>query len=214
MEAAEEDLEFVAGSFQVKGSPTKAMTIQAVAFEAFTAHDLPEGLEPNLTAEASYDPVNFTFPFGAHIAVVDVDTETGEVRLERYIAVDDCGNQVNPLIVEGQVHGGVVQGAAQALFEEAVYDGAGNLLTASMLDYLVPSAAELPSLELGTTVTPTPVNAMGVKGVGEAGTIGAAPAVMNAIIDALAPFGVRALDMPASPQRIWDAIRAAAGDDR
>ena len=214
MEAAEEDLEFVAGSFQVKGSPAKAMTIQAIAFAAFTAHDLPEGLEPNLTAEASYDPLNFTFPFGAHIAVVDVDTETGEVRLARYIAVDDCGNQVNPLIVEGQVHGGVVQGAAQALFEEAVYDDAGNLLTASMLDYLVPSAAELPSLELGTTVTPTPVNAMGVKGVGEAGTIGAAPAVMNAIIDALAPFGVRALDMPASPQRIWDAIRASTGDDR
>ena len=133
------------------------------------------------------------------------------MRLQRYIAVDDCGNQVNPLIVEGQVHGGVVQGAAQALFEEAVYDAAGNLLTASMLDYLVPSAAELPSLELGTTVTPTPVNAMGVKGVGEAGTIGSAPAVMNAIIDALAPFGVTALDMPASPQRVWDAIRGAGG---
>jgi carbon-monoxide dehydrogenase large subunit len=214
MEAAEDDLEFVAGSFQVKGSPANAMTIQAIAFAAFTAHDLPEGLEPNLTAEASYDPLNFTFPFGAHIAVVDVDTETGDVRLVRYIAVDDCGNQVNPLIVEGQVHGGVVQGAAQALFEEAVYDGAGNLLTASMMDYLVPSAAELPSLELGTTVTPTPVNAMGVKGVGEAGTIGAAPAVMNAIIDALAPLGVTALDMPASPQRVWDAISAANGHAR
>ncbi len=214
MEAAEDDLEFVAGSFQVKGSPANAMTIQAIAFAAFTAHDLPEGLEPNLTAEASFDPLNFTFPFGAHIAVVDVDTETGDVRLVRYIAVDDCGNQVNPLIVEGQVHGGVVQGAAQALFEEALYDGAGNLLTASMLDYLVPSAAELPSFELGTTVTPTPVNAMGVKGVGEAGTIGATPAVMNAVIDALAPYGVTALDMPASPQRVWDAISAANGDAR
>jgi len=195
----------------VRGTPARAMPIQAVAFEAFTAHNLPDGLEPNLTADASYDPVNFTFPFGVHVAVVEVDGETGRVTLSRYVAVDDCGNQINPLIVEGQVHGGVVQGVAQALFEEAVFDEAGQLRTANLADYLVPSAAELPSLELGTTVTPTGVNALGVKGVGEAGTIGAAPAVMNAVIDALAPLGVTDLEMPASPQRVWEAIRRANG---
>src|SRR5206468_8733126 len=130
---------------------------------AFTAHNLPEGVEPNLTADASYDPLNFTFPFGVHIAVVEVDEETGSVTLQRYVAVDDCGNQINPLIVEGQIEGGIVQGVAQALWEEAVVDEHGNPLTASLVDYLVPSAAELPSFELGTTVTPTPVNAMGVK---------------------------------------------------
>jgi carbon-monoxide dehydrogenase large subunit len=209
MEAAEDDLEFVNGAFQVRGAPAKSMSIQAVALEAFLAHDLPDGVEPNLTEDASYDPVNFTFPFGTHIAVVEVDEETGLVELVRYIAVDDCGRQINPLIVEGQLHGGVAQGAAQALWEEAVCDDAGNLLTSSLADYLVPSAAELPSFELGSTVTPTPVNALGVKGVGEAGTIGAAPAVMNAVLDALAPFGVTRLDMPASPQRVWDAIQAA-----
>ncbi len=187
LEAAEEDLEFVDGTFRVRGTPTRVLPIQAIAFEAFTAHDLPDGIEPNLTASASYDPENFTFPFGAHIAVVEVDEETGDVALLRYIAVDDCGNQVNPLIVEGQVHGGVVQGVAQALFEEAVYDEAGQLRTASLADYLVPSAAEMPSLELGHTVTPSPVTPMGVKGVGEAGTIGAAPAVINAVVDALSP---------------------------
>jgi carbon-monoxide dehydrogenase large subunit len=214
MEAAEEDLEYVTGQFQVRGNPTKAMPIQAIAFEAFTAHNLPDGIEPNLTADASYDPVNFTFPFGVHVAVVEVDEETGRVELVRYVAVDDCGNQVNPLIVEGQVHGGVTQGIAQALWEEAVCDDTGNLLTTSLVDYLVPTAAELPSFELGTTVTPTPVNPMGVKGVGEAGTIGAAPAVMNAVFDALAPLGVTRLDMPASPQRVWDAIRTAKEGSR
>jgi carbon-monoxide dehydrogenase large subunit len=209
MEASEADLEFVNGAFQVRGAPAKAMSIQAIALEAFLAHDLPEGLEPNLTEDASYDPINFTFPFGTHIAVVEIDEDTGLVELLRYIAVDDCGRQINPLIVEGQVHGGVAQGVAQALWEEAVCDDAGNLLTSSLADYLVPSAAELPSFELGSTVTPTPVNALGVKGVGEAGTIGAAPAVMNAVLDALAPFGVTRLDMPASPQRVWEAIQAA-----
>jgi carbon-monoxide dehydrogenase large subunit len=185
------------------------MPIQAIAFEAFTGHNLPDHIEPNLTASASYDPANFTFPFGVHIAVVAVDTDTGEVELVRYIAVDDCGNQVNPMIVEGQVHGGVVQGVAQALFEEAVYDEAGQLRTASLADYLVPSAAEVPSLELGSTVTPSPVTPMGVKGVGEAGTIGAAPAVINAIVDALAPLGVTDMPMPASPERVWRIIQDA-----
>jgi carbon-monoxide dehydrogenase large subunit len=209
MEVSGSDLEFVDGQFRVMGTPTRAFTIQEAAFAAFTAHDLPEGLEPNLTSDASYDPTNFTFPFGVHIAVVDVDEETGNVELRRYVAVDDCGNQVNPLIVEGQVHGGVIQGIAQALWEEARYDENGSLRTASMTDYLVPSAAEAPHLELDSTVTPSPTTAMGVKGIGEAGTIGATPAVMNAVVDALGPLGVADIDMPASPERVWAAIQEA-----
>lgn len=208
LEVAENDIDFSGGSFAVKGSPDKVMTLQEVAFEAFTAHDLPEGVEPNLTEQTTWDPPNFTFPFGTHVAVVEVDTETGEVRLISYAAVDDCGNQVNPLIVQGQVHGGVVQGAAQALWEEAVYDADGNLVSTSLADYLVPSPAEVPSIQTSSTVTPSPTNPMGVKGVGEAGTIGATPTVMNAVIDALSPFGITDLDMPASPQRVWEALQA------
>ena len=190
------------------------MAIQAVAFEAFTAHDLPDGMEPNLNGDVTWDPPNFTFPFGVHIAVVEIDEETGEVELVRYVAVDDCGNQVNPLIVEGQVHGGVVQGVAQALWEEGVYDADGNLLTSTLLDYLVPSAADVPSIELGHTVTPSPTNPMGVKGIGEAGTIAAAPTVMNAVVDALSPHGITDIDMPASPRRVWEAIdRPKEGPD-
>ena len=211
LEAAEGDLEFVDGEFRVRGTPTRAMAIQAVAFEAFTAHNLPDGMEPNLDGDITWDPPNFTFPFGVHIAVVEIDEETGRVELVRYVAVDDCGNQVNPLIVEGQVHGGVVQGAAQALWEEAVYDADGNLLSSTLLDYLVPSAAEVPSIELGHTVTPSPTNPMGVKGIGEAGTIAATPTVMNAVVDALSPYGITDIDMPASPQRVWEAITAARG---
>ena len=209
LEAAEEDVEYAAGSFSVKGSPDRAMPLAAVAFEAFTAHNLPDGLEPNLEASSHFDPTNFTFPFGTHLAVVEIDTETGGVRLLRYVAVDDCGNQINPLIVEGQVHGGIVQGAAQALWEEAVYDEEANLVSATLMDYLVPSAAEVPSLETATTVTPSPSNPMGVKGIGEAGTIGSAPAVINAIVDALSPYGVTNIEMPASPQRIWRTIKEA-----
>ncbi len=206
LECAEEDLEFANGTFSVRGSADKAMPLAAIAFAAFTAHNLPDGMEPNLEAHTTYDPPNFSWPFGTHIAVVEVDTETGAVTLQRYIAVDDCGNQVNPLIVEGQVHGGVVQGVAQALFEEAVYDTDGNLRTATLADYLVPSAADVPAIETAHTITPSPTNPLGVKGIGEAGTIGAAPAVINAIVDALSPFGVRDITMPASPQRVWEAI--------
>jgi carbon-monoxide dehydrogenase large subunit len=209
LEVAEDDLEFVDGSFSVRGSPDRAMAIGAVAFEAFSAHNLPDGMEPNLSAECSWDPPNFTFPFGTHVCVVEVDEETGAVEILDYIAVDDCGNQINPLIIEGQVHGGIVQGAAQALFEEAVYDGAGNLLTSTLAEYLVPSAAEFPSFTLGSTVTPSPTNPLGVKGVGEAGTIAAAPAVVNAVLDALAHLGVTDIAMPASPQRVWRAIAEA-----
>jgi carbon-monoxide dehydrogenase large subunit len=211
LEAAEEDVEFAGGQFAVRGSPDRAMPLATVAFEAFTAHNLPDGMEPNLEASSHFDPTNFTFPFGTHLAVVEVDTETGGVRLDRYIAVDDCGNQINPLIVEGQIQGGIVQGAAQALWEEAIYDQEGNLMSASLIDYLVPSSAELPSFEMASTVTPSPSNPLGVKGIGEAGTIAATPAVINAVVDALAPLGIQDIPMPASPQRVWQAI-TSAGD--
>jgi carbon-monoxide dehydrogenase large subunit len=211
LEADEADLEFVGGTFSVKGSPDKAMPLAAIAFEAFTAHNLPDGLEPNLEAHTTYDPPNFSWPFGTHICTVEVDTETGQVEVLQYVAVDDCGVRVNPLIVEGQVHGGVIQGLAQALFEEAVHDGDGNLKNGSLIEYLVPAASEVPSLTLGHTVTPSPTNQLGVKGIGEAGTIGAAPAVINAVVDALSHLGVRDMPMPASPNTVWAAIQSAIG---
>jgi carbon-monoxide dehydrogenase large subunit len=209
LEASEDDVELSAGELSVRGTPAKAMALQAVAFEAFSAHDLPDGMEPNLTATVTYDPPNFVFPFGTHVAVVEVDEETGAVDLLDYAAVDDCGPQVNPMIVEGQLHGGIVQGVAQALWEEAVYDDDGNLRNATMVDYCMPSAAEVPSFKLDHTVTPSPTNPLGVKGIGEAGTIGSAPAVINAIVDALSPFGITDMAMPAHPQRVWEAIQAA-----
>jgi carbon-monoxide dehydrogenase large subunit len=209
MEVAEGDLEFANGAFAVRGSPDRSMPLAGVAFAAFQAHNLPDGMEPNLTAETSYDPPNFTFPFGTHVCVVEVDEETGQVQLLNYVAVDDCGNQINPLIVEGQVHGGIVQGLAQALFEEAAFDENGNLLTSTLADYLVPSAAEMPSLVLDNTVTPSPSNPLGAKGIGEAGTIASAQAAINAIVDALRPLGVTDIRMPASPQRVWAAIQEA-----
>jgi carbon-monoxide dehydrogenase large subunit len=209
LEIAPEDLEFREGTFRARGTPERAMPLAAVAFEAFTAHNLPDGLEPNLEASAHFDPPNFTFPFGTHVSVVEVDTETGAVVLRSYAAVDDCGHQVNPLIVEGQVHGGIAQGVAQALFEEAVYDDEGNLRTSTFVDYLVPAASELPSFSTGSTVTPSPTNLLGVKGVGEAGTIGSAPCVINAICDALSGFGIDDIAMPATPERVWRAIEEA-----
>jgi len=211
LEAAEDDLEFADGTFSVRGTPTAQVGLAAIAFAAFTAHDLPDGMEPNLEAQATWDPPNFTFPFGTHVAVVEVDTETGSVHLRDYVAVDDCGNQVNPLIVEGQVHGGIVQGLGQALWEEAVHDADGNPSNVTFADYLIPGASELPSFTLGTTVTPSPTNPMGVKGIGEAGTIASAPALVNAIVDALTPFGVTAIEMPCTPERIWSALQDARG---
>jgi carbon-monoxide dehydrogenase large subunit len=213
MEAAEEDLEFEQGAFTVRGSPDHSMPLAAVAFEAFTAHNLPDGMEPNLEAQVTYDPPNFSWPFGTHICVVEVDEETGAVDVVKYVAVDDCGNQINPLIVEGQVHGGVIQGMAQALYEEAVYDDDGNLTTSTLADYLVPAASDVPSITTGSTITPSPTNPLGVKGVGEAGTIGAAPAVINAVVDALSHLGVTDITMPASPETVWSAIQQA-GDNR
>jgi aerobic carbon-monoxide dehydrogenase large subunit len=211
LEVSEDDLEFESGEFKVKGTPSKSMAIGAVAWEAFTAHNLPDGLDPNLAEEVTYDPPNFTFPFGTHVCVVEVDEETGAVDLQQYAAVDDCGNQINPLVVEGQLHGGIVQGVAQALFEEAVYDEDGLLKNPTLADYLVPSAAEFPSIKMDSTVTPSPTNPLGVKGVGEAGTIGSAPCVINAIVDALIHKGITDIEMPASPERVWAALRGNGG---
>ena len=170
---------------------------------------MPKDVEPGLEASAFFDPPNFVYPFGAHIAVVRVDAETGEIALERYIAVDDCGRVINPMIVEGQIHGGIVQGIGQALWEGAIYDEEGQLLTGSMMDYALPRASHFPNFELAMTETPTNVNPLGVKGIGETGTIASTPAVYNAVADALAPLGVKKIDMPLTPERVWRAIREA-----
>ncbi|GDX32549.1 carbon-monoxide dehydrogenase large subunit [Actinomycetes bacterium] len=209
LECSASDLEFINGSFQVKGDPSKSQALGAVAFEAFTAHNLPPGVEPTLQAEATIDPVDFSYPHGTHLAAMEVDTETGQVKVRKYVCVDDVGMQVNPMIVEGQVHGGVAQGIAQALFEGAEYDEDGNLLTASLADYLIPSAADLPSFDTGTTVTPSTTHPLGTKGVGEAGTIASTPAIINGIVDALRHLGVTDVAMPASPQTVWRTIQAA-----
>ncbi len=211
LECSASDLEFVNGSFQVKGDPSKSQALGAVAFEAFTAHNLPPGVEPTLQAEATIDPEDFSYPHGTHLAALEVDTETGQVKLRKYVCVDDVGMQVNPMIVEGQVHGGVAQGIAQALFEGAEYDDDGNLLTASLADYLIPSAADLPSFETGSTVTPSTTHPLGTKGVGEAGTIASTPAIINGIVDALRHLGVTDVAMPAAPQTVWRAIQTAKG---
>jgi carbon-monoxide dehydrogenase large subunit len=208
LEAAEDDLEYAEGRFSVKGSPERGMTVTEAGFAAWTAHNLPDGMEPGLEATYVYDPPNFSWPSGAHLAVVEVDTETGAADLVRYVAVDDVGSVINPMIVDGQVHGGIAQGVAQALFEEAIYDEDGSLLTGSLVNYLVPSAAELPSFELDRTETPSPTNPLGVKGVGETGAIASPAAVMNAVVDALAPYGVEDVAMPATPERVWRAIEA------
>ena len=202
----EDELDYDAGTFS---TPDAAVTIKELSFSAWSAHDIPAGFEPGLEATAVYDPPNFSWPGGAHAAVVEVDTETGSIDLIRYVAVDDVGKVVNPAIVDGQIHGGIAQGVAQALFEEAVYDEDGSLLTSSMTNYLVPSAAELPRFELDRTETPSPTNPLGVKGVGETGAIASPAAVMNAVADALAPFGVTDIDMPATPERVWRALEEA-----
>ena len=207
LESAEEDVVADHGRFFVKGSPDRARTLREVAFAAYGG-DLPEGMEHGLEATAYFDPPNFTWPFGAHVCAVEVDRETGDVDVWKYVAVDDCGTVINPMVVEGQVQGGIVQGLGQALYEEAVYDDVtGHLKTSTLLDYLVPTAGEVPTLVLDSTVTPSPTNELGVKGVGEAGTIPATAAVINAICDALAPLGVEHVDMPASPLRLWRLAR-------
>jgi aerobic carbon-monoxide dehydrogenase large subunit len=212
LEVAEEDLEWKEGKFQVAGAPDKAKTIPEIAFSAWTAHALPADVEPGLFASAVWDPPNFTFPSGAHICVVEVDPDTGLTRIVRYVAVDDCGNIINPMIVDGQVMGGVAQGIAEALYEEARYDENGTLLTGNMTTYRIPSPAELPGFTLDRTVTPSSTNPMGVKGIGEAGTIAAPPAVLNAVADALRPVGVEFIDLPASAERVWQAIQQAGAN--
>ncbi len=192
-----------------KRDPKKSMSFGDAVGAAYTAKNLPPGVEPGLEATHFYEPSNFTFPFGTHVAVVEVDPETGDVKLRQYIAADDCGNVINPLLVEGQLQGGIVQSIGQVFFEEAIYDEQGQLLTGELMDYAIPRASDLPWIETYGTVTPTPVNPMGVKGVGEAGTIGATPALVNAVVDALAPLGVRHIDMPLKRERIWKTIREA-----
>ena len=206
LEASEDDLEFEAGSFSVKGSPGSGVSIGEVAFATFLAHDLPDGVEPSLDSDAVYDPENFSFPHGTHLCAVEIDTDTGMVKIRKYVCVDDIGTPINPLIVEGQVHGGLAQGIAQALFEEAVFDDDGNLTTGTFVDYTLPSAADLPAFTTDRTVTASTTNPLGVKGVGEAGTIASTPAVINAVVDALRPFGVNDIQMPATPERVWRAI--------
>ena len=208
LEAAEEDIVWENGKAYVKGSPDSVKTIQDIALQASVAYDLPEGMEPYLDETTYYDPPNCTFPFGTHVCVVEVDKETGEIDLRRYVAVDDVGNVINPLIVDGQIHGGIAQGLAQALYEGAVYNDQGELVTGTMNDYAIPKASMVPAYELERTVTPSPTNPMGVKGAGEAGTIASTPAVANAVIDAVSHLGVQHIDMPITPEKVWRAMRA------
>jgi carbon-monoxide dehydrogenase large subunit len=206
LEAAEADVVFEGGKYFVKGTPSKSIAFAEVALEAYTAKRVPADVESGLEALAVFNPSNFTFPNGAHIAVVMVDPDTGKVDLTRFITVDDVGKVINPMIVDGQIHGGIAQGVGQALWEGAVYDDNGQLLTGSMMDYALPAATYLPNFELHRTETPSPVNPLGAKGAGEAGTIGSTPAVANAVMDALRPFGVRHLDMPLTSEKVWRAI--------
>ena len=211
LEASAEDIDYADGKFFVRGAPSKAKTIQDIALMANVAWNYPQGLEPGLEASGFFDPKNFVYPFGAHLAVVEIDVETGEVALQRYVAVDDCGRVINPMIVAGQIHGGITQGVGQALWEGAVYSDDGQLLTGSMMDYALPRADALPTYELGMTETLTNVNPLGVKGIGETGTIASTPAVYTAVLDALRPLGVEQVAMPLTPERVWRAIQGARG---
>jgi carbon-monoxide dehydrogenase large subunit len=210
LECSVDDLEFTEGAWRVRGNPEAAKTIADCALAVFAAHNLPDGMEPGLDSEATFDPSTFSFPHGTHLCAVEVDTETGGVKIRKYVAVDDVGTVINPLIVEGQVHGGVVQGIAQALFEEATYDEFGNLTTGSFAEYLIPSSADVPTIVTDRTETPATTHPLGTKGVGEAGTIASTPAVVNAIVDALRPRGVNDVPMPCTPERVWRAANGLA----
>ncbi len=216
LEADPGDIEFADGRFSVRGTPSEGKTIQEVALAVFAAHDLPDGMEPTLDSEATFDPENFSFPHGTHLCAVEVDTETGQTSIRSYVCVDDIGTVVNPLIVEGQVHGGLAQGISQALFEEAVFDAGGNLVTGTFVDYLLPSSSDLPHFTTDRTETAATSNPLGVKGVGETGTIASTPAVVNAVVDALRPYGVDDVRMPCTPERVWRAVheRSSDGGDR
>jgi carbon-monoxide dehydrogenase large subunit len=207
LEAAPEDLEYRDGQVVVMGQPGKAVTFQEIARAAYAAFSLPVEIEPGLQATYFFDPPNMTYPFGTHVCVVEVDPRSGEVQILRFVAVDDAGRIVNPLLANGQIHGGITQGIGQALYEEIAYDDQGQLRTASLMDYALPTADMVPHFETDHTETPSTTNPLGAKGIGEAGTIGSTPAVVNAVLDALAPFGVTHIDMPLKPERIWQAIR-------
>jgi aerobic carbon-monoxide dehydrogenase large subunit len=207
LEVSVADLEWVKGSFQVKGDPTSSVTIQDIAMRAHGAGDLPEGVEGALEAQICYNPSNLTYPFGAYICVVDVDSGTGHVTVRRFVAVDDCGTRINPMIIEGQVHGGLTDGVGMALMEIIAFDEDGNCLSSSLMDYLIPTALEVPDWETGHTVTPSPHHPIGAKGIGESATVGSPPALVNAVVDALKPFGIRHADMPLTPSRVWDAMQ-------
>jgi carbon-monoxide dehydrogenase large subunit len=206
LEAAAGDIEFANGGAHVAGSPDKSVTWAEIAEVAYQPHRLPEGMEGGMEAASVFSPANATWPFGSHLAAVEVDETTGDVTLLDYWAMDDCGNVINPMIVDGQIHGGLAQGISQAMFEDAIFDEDGNLLTSALLDYPIPTAGDLPSFKLDRTVTPTDVNPMGVKGIGEAGTIGSAQTIVNAVVDALAHHGITNIDMPLRPKRVWQAI--------
>ncbi len=205
LECSAEDLEYAGGKWTVKGTD-KSISFGDISLTAYVPHDYPTGVEPGLDFSSFYDPTNFTYPFGAHIAIVEVDKDTGKVTLKRFIAVDDVGNVINPMIVDGQIHGGVAQGIGQALFEGTIYDESGQLLNASYMDYVMPRADDLPNFEVDRTVTPCPHNPLGVKGAGEAGCIGATPAVVNAVMDALTPYGIHDIEMPVTSQKVWNVI--------
>jgi carbon-monoxide dehydrogenase large subunit len=206
LEAAPEDIVFEGGKIMVKGSPDSAKSFAQIASYAYVPVPLPEGLEPGLSDEAFFEPSNNTYPFGCHISMVDVDRDTGEPKLLKLVAVDDAGNLINPMIVEGQIHGGLAQGISQAMIEEAVYSDNGQLLTGSFMDYAFPRAADFPRFEMHATVTPTPINPLGAKGVGEAGTLGSTPSIVNATVDALSGFGVKHIDMMLRPEKLWKII--------
>ena len=210
LEVAPEDLEWEKGPpsrWVVVGDPEKGVTIPEIAMAARGPIELPDGVEAGLDAEAVYDPPNLTFPFGAYICVVDIDPGTAAVKVRRFVAVDDCGTRINPMIVEGQIHGGLTDGVGMALMEMIAFDEQGNCLGGSLMDYLIPTAVEVPDWETGFTVTPSPHHPIGAKGIGESATVGSPPAIVNAICDALAPYGVRHVDMPCTPSRVWDAMR-------
>jgi carbon-monoxide dehydrogenase large subunit len=205
LEVSEEDLEWEPGKFSVKGAPQKSKTIQDIAFAAYTNH--PQGMEAGLEAVSYYDPPNLTFPFGSYICVVDIDRGTGEVKIRRFVAVDDCGTIINPMIVDGQIHGGLTMGMAPALLEEISYDESGNVQGGSFMDYLVPTAMETPKWETDKTITPSPHHPFGAKGVGESATVGAPPAIVNAVVDALAHVGVKHIDIPITPEKVWAILK-------
>jgi carbon-monoxide dehydrogenase large subunit len=206
-ETLDDHVVFENGKFTAPGVSTRVIGWPELAGEAYVAKNLPAGLEPGLEASSFFEPQNFTFPFGTHIVAVDVDRDTGHVTITKYVAVDDCGPLINPLIVEGQIQGGIAHSIGQVLFEQTIYDENGQLLTGEFMDYALPRASDIPDYILGHTVTPSPVNPLGIKGVGEAGTIGATPAIANAVLDALAPLGITHLDLPMTPERVWQAIR-------